>query len=585
MNEYIFTNCGATGHLGCTQAQVNAVYNNTNLSGNVTINIRGIQEWTVPKTSYYLIEAYGAQGGRGHSSTNSVNHNMGGKGAFMSGNFLLTQGQKLYILVGQQGGLSTRRESGGGGGGGTFVATGTSLNTSIPLIVAGGGGGGGTQNYTGLTNVHGEGGFITNDGDFAGKYLHTTSYIQPGASFSQNSSGYSGTHPLAFRNGGVGGSGLYNTLGGFGGGGDVYYSGGGAGGYTGGSTRGDYRTILAGGGGGGSYNTGQNQKNTPNFREGHGLIKIKEMLNYNAFIKSEGELYTYKDGLWERHYGITNPTAEYYKDNGMISLEQLFIPKKIYSFNSIESNLGDGQLKKVKLKINQLKGISKVFVKGIEIIDNGSYKSWGDGTYARCAYEYRYPIKNGYFYQGDIGDGIYRIQPDINQPPMDVYCDMTRFGGGWTLVINSGAKGSRLNNINQVGVLTSPTQTTVSKLSDDVINTLRGDNLENSIIWFERPNNPLYFNNHIFFRENKIFLSTAAGSTSIFMYYTTLENSLEKVNAINGQTSYGSALQTWAGSSNPYRMILDYGSEGCISANNYEGNRSERGALVWVRKI
>ena len=44
---YTFTNAGATGREGPTQAQVNASYAGTNLAGLVTINTQGIQEWTV----------------------------------------------------------------------------------------------------------------------------------------------------------------------------------------------------------------------------------------------------------------------------------------------------------------------------------------------------------------------------------------------------------------------------------------------------------------------------------------------------------------------------------------------------------
>jgi len=48
---YEFTNAGASGRFGPTQAQVNAAYSSTNLANNVTINTQGIQEWTVPATS------------------------------------------------------------------------------------------------------------------------------------------------------------------------------------------------------------------------------------------------------------------------------------------------------------------------------------------------------------------------------------------------------------------------------------------------------------------------------------------------------------------------------------------------------
>ncbi|MBN2891578.1 MAG: hypothetical protein JXL97_06915 [Bacteroidales bacterium] len=74
---FTFTNAGATGNQGPTQAQVNTAYSGTPLDGAVVINTQGIQEWTVPVTASYRIEVYGAAGG-GTSP---------GKGASMIGDF------------------------------------------------------------------------------------------------------------------------------------------------------------------------------------------------------------------------------------------------------------------------------------------------------------------------------------------------------------------------------------------------------------------------------------------------------------------------------------------------------------------
>ncbi len=69
------------------------------------------------------------------------------------------------------------------------------------------------------------------------------------------------------------------------------------------------------------------------------------------------------------------------------------------------------------------------------IVFNGKYRSWADGTFARSAQEYRYPTAP-YKYEGAIGSGVYRIDPDGPDGPIepfDVYCDMETSGGGWML--------------------------------------------------------------------------------------------------------------------------------------------------------
>src|SRR5690606_19413566 len=123
-----FTTCGQSGALGPSQAQCDTAYAGTLLAGEVTVT-GGIQHWTVPATATYRIEVWGAQGANGNTSL------AGGRGARMRGDFALTAGTTLAILVGQQG---TQNAQSGGGGGGTFVVN---AGTGTPLIIAGGGGG------------------------------------------------------------------------------------------------------------------------------------------------------------------------------------------------------------------------------------------------------------------------------------------------------------------------------------------------------------------------------------------------------------------------------------------------------------
>ena len=127
LTVYAFTNCGQTGRTGPTQTQCNTSYSGTTLDGAVTIT-SGIQEWTVPSTALYKIEAYGAQGGSDAGAT-------GGLGAKISGELTLTAGTVIKIIVGQLGDAS-------GGGGGSFVA----LSDDTALVVAGGGAGTGNGN-------------------------------------------------------------------------------------------------------------------------------------------------------------------------------------------------------------------------------------------------------------------------------------------------------------------------------------------------------------------------------------------------------------------------------------------------------
>jgi len=59
---YMFTSCGVTGKSVPTETQVTTAYTVTKLDGNVTIKTQGIQEWTVPSTGIYRINAAGDQG-------------------------------------------------------------------------------------------------------------------------------------------------------------------------------------------------------------------------------------------------------------------------------------------------------------------------------------------------------------------------------------------------------------------------------------------------------------------------------------------------------------------------------------------
>ena len=274
--SWTFTNASATGRTGPTQSQVNSAYSGTALDGIVTISTQGIQEWTVPASWTYTIEAYGAMGGYSYTrSNNTVN---GGKGAKMVGDFSLTAGDVLKILVGQQGVDNPHSARGAGGGGGTFVVKGT----STLLIAAGGGGGAGDYTYYGhgQTGTSGSRGGSSSSGSSGGGAGGTNGsggigiqYGGGGAGWASSGSGSYGNGGTRFSGGGLGGYAYSDGKnGGFGGGGGSYAGAGGGGGYSGG---GDGAWSYSGnGGGGGSYNSGSNKSSYAGNNSDHGKVVI-----------------------------------------------------------------------------------------------------------------------------------------------------------------------------------------------------------------------------------------------------------------------------------------------------------------------
>ena len=271
-----FVTCGAIGYAGPTQSDCDTDYSGTSLASEVTVT-GGIQTWTVPTTGTYLIEGYGAQGASGDSSY------VGGLGAYMSGEFSLTVGDVLTIIVGQEG-SGQSSGSNGGGGGGSFV-----LNSSgTPLLIAGGGGGtrtsvvdngcdGLTSGYGGEGSGSGTTGLCSATGTLGqGGAVSSGSWGSGGAGINgDGSADYSIGGGQAIVDGGEGGDGSSaggcgdTADGGFGGGGSGRgcYGGGGGGGYTGGEGG-----RVAGGGG--SYNSGANPSNTAGVQSGDGEIHI-----------------------------------------------------------------------------------------------------------------------------------------------------------------------------------------------------------------------------------------------------------------------------------------------------------------------
>ena len=284
-NTLIFTNCGSTGKSGPNQSDCNSEYSGTSLNGLVTVT-SGIQKWTVPSTAIYTIETYGAEGGGSN----------GGKGAKMVGDFNLSEGDIIHILVGQQGSTSNPMSTGGGG---TYVveqsgSTHTLTTHSVfvtPLIISGGGGGSsdsatdtqnGTTSNSGQTGYGGwgspkSGGTNGNGGNGTGG----SGGGGGGGGFLSNGSVYSGGK--SFLNGGTGGvrtQGSAGIDGSFGGGGGArnnggsFFGGGAGGGYSGGGGACGTSSDEDNGGGGGSYNSGSNTSGVTGSNSGHGKVII-----------------------------------------------------------------------------------------------------------------------------------------------------------------------------------------------------------------------------------------------------------------------------------------------------------------------
>jgi len=203
-----------------------------------------VESYTAAVTGDYTILANGAQGGTGNSG-------LGGDGAQIGGNFFLTAGEALSIVVGGQGGTNG---SSGGGGGGSFVYV-TSGDT---LLVASGGGGGAygaTAGGIGLTTPGG-GSFFNNNGGTngsgggaggAGTGGGGAGWLSSGGGGGRGGAGGGSSQP-GWGGGGDGHNAGAN--GGFGGGGGGSNSGaGGGGGYSGGGAT----SSGTPGGGGGSY--------------------------------------------------------------------------------------------------------------------------------------------------------------------------------------------------------------------------------------------------------------------------------------------------------------------------------------------
>jgi hypothetical protein len=285
-----------------TSASLLALLAAAPIASATTIPFSGaIVDFIVPADGTYQILAFGAQGG----SSIDTQHNAvspGGKGAEIGGDFILTKGEVLQIVVGGQGQSESASPNSGGGGGGSFVFD---LRNKT-LVVAGGGGAGGGFNYVARPGKAGYGGLTGGEGaDGFGRVIHRGvggsggsgasgggygggggGFYGAGSDGTTASGGHGGGSGALGLNGGAGNSGGGN--GGFGGGGGGgfnssgnSYVGGGGGGFSGGGG-GEGGFYFAynyggGGGGGGSFDGGTNRVLVPAFQTANGEVDITEV--------------------------------------------------------------------------------------------------------------------------------------------------------------------------------------------------------------------------------------------------------------------------------------------------------------------
>jgi hypothetical protein len=281
-----FTSGGATGSSGPNITQARAGVGNPSWAPtylNMTRN--GIQRWTVPENGTYRIDCYGAKGGNAGGQP-------GGLGARMRGDFTLTKGQIVNIVVGQPGVQTSHSQDGqpvSSGGGWSGVIN----DSESPLIIAGGGGGAAQNSWT---NAAGRGGVTGTNGSRWDNSINSPAGTGgngasgdttggPGAGFFSNATAGCGSGDPARRytsgescNGGQsarcwGGGDARGGFGGGGGGGGL--AAGGGGGYSGGA--GGQWSSNQSGGGGGSINNGANQSNAGAAHNGNGQVIIQRL--------------------------------------------------------------------------------------------------------------------------------------------------------------------------------------------------------------------------------------------------------------------------------------------------------------------
>ncbi len=187
-------------------------------------------------------------------------------------------------------------------------------------------------------------------------------------------------------------------------------------------------------------------------------------------------------------------------------------------------------------------------------------------------------------------DGTYFIDPDGagGNAPYECYCDMTRNGGGWTLVVNTGPKNTVNTATGSIGAKPIlPSQSGYAKFTDADVNLLRGT-ASTSIMWIERQNS-CQPTKSIYFKSPLTFNSAATNANNIQTYHITYADAVSGANLQTATSPYGSAFDSWSGGTSGYQIIYSYNAEGFITngCNSTSvctaNNRSECNVLLWIK--
>jgi hypothetical protein len=171
--SHTFTTAGTTGRLGPSLASLQSTYSSQAWAQNTLYfdTSAGRQIWTVPATGTYSIEAAGAD----HVPFGGGSFNQSfGRGWIKKISLLLTAGDKLRIIVGQLGSISSGVQDGAGGGASAVMYH----SNQSPIIVSGGGGASTNRNSNNESNSNATGSesltpFTFLDGGYASSSVAT----------------------------------------------------------------------------------------------------------------------------------------------------------------------------------------------------------------------------------------------------------------------------------------------------------------------------------------------------------------------------------------------------------------------------